>query len=200
MSWRDETRRALVGPQVFLTSSAPEGEEPKLWFRPKKWGIQAQEAVDAFRRTILDSKETRGKARRFQELLQKCAVDDALDYTRLTSEEIDEVMDLQMALKVTEQYDLIKTALESGVGDHNFPGEDGQVLNKGFGLPKGVVQEIVSEWGVMALEMFRAIQGWNAPLGQQGSAKSGRSPAGSSTEPGSPKTAGSWETVPTPAS
>ncbi len=200
MGWKDDTRRALVGPQVWLQTSAPEGGKPTLWIRPKKWGMAAKEAIDAFRKQVISSKESRGNVRRFGELMKKCQADEAVDYSKLTQDELEEFMDISIGLEVPQQQEIIRLALESAVGDHNFLGDDEKPLNGGFGLPAQTVQELLNDWAEMAIEMFQAVQRWNTPLGQQGSEKSGRSPGGSSTEPSLQTTRAPSQTGPSPSS
>ncbi len=90
MSWKQDTLRALVGPQVWLRTSAPEGGSPTLWIRPKKWGMAAKEAIDAFRKQIISSKESRGNVRRFGELMKKCQADDEVAEEEEAEEEEEE--------------------------------------------------------------------------------------------------------------
>ena len=195
MAWKDSARRSLIGDQVVLVSTGG-----ALWIRPKKLSIAALDEICDIRNKAVvasDRKKSMKQAIRLQEkhpgLFEGQGVED------LDTEERLEILELYSSLRTGANHEVYRISIVHGVGEHNFVDEKGDLLGRGQTLDSKTVDEIL-EWGDLATEIYKAIEGYNSPLAKMTGGISPTSPSGSSAAPTSDPTPASSPTVATPQS
>jgi hypothetical protein len=177
-SWKDSTRRTLIGPQVKLKAT---GEE--CWIRAKKMSIEATDKIGDLQRSLFRNRENREKLRKYQEIEKR------LKEEGKTLEDADplELIEYVPEMEPTYRDQIYRIALADGIGEHNFVDDTGNLIENGKIFDEKTIAEIL-EWEPLATEIFQAIQGHNRPLARRSGRNSGTSQNGSSGEPSSPTT------------
>lgn len=222
MSWKESAKRTIYGDRIYLgvyNNPGAEDEEKKdqIWFRPRKFSIEAQDAIaeEAYKLrndlgpdVIAVVKKREDLMRRLNEATQKAREEAGDPELTLENEQVlqlldaDELASLMHGIKPSKRMGLIVAELTYGIGDHNFIDEN---TGKRYESTEQLARDIVDisngfDPDDLAARMISAIEELNRPLLKTLGGASGMRASTSTTKSNSRKSQTTTQTEETHAS
>ena len=183
--WQTAARNKRLGPKTELVTFEKPQEDGggKYWIRPQKLSIEASSELRHLN-AELASKVPPSVQRALKEASKRWQAENNTDAEPPFAElqallSDDEWNAVSSSLEVlVNQADKIKLLLTHGIGEHNFDGEDGKILE--------LNEALVDAWmehEALAAEMVAIVEAWNRPLANGSEPSLQTASSGPSVEP-----------------
>ena len=156
MGWEDSTRKALLGPVVQLKATNDE-----CYVRAKKLPTRVTDEIADIQATVQRTIRAGGVDR--VQKIRDLAAEVEAGNRKPTEEEAALVLEIAPNLPTDYRTNLMRLAIQHGVGEHNFTNGDGKPLAGGKAFDAETVEAIL-QWGDLAEEIFKSVMAWNRPL------------------------------------
>lgn len=187
-NWKAAARKTLVGEKrYFDTMPLEEGETERFWMRPRKFSIEAQDAIAQAQYKLRDriGADALKILTEHKDVIKR-AQDAAVEKgEELSNEEVfellsaDELETVVRGVPPSERYELAKLELLYGWHDDNFGREEGATQEQFI--------EDVLDFPDLAREALEFVEEWNRPLLDTIVRTFGTASSGPTTDTSSPK-------------
>lgn len=182
--WEAAARNKRLGPKTEIATFEKE-DGGKYWIKPQKLSIEAATELRQLRADIASKVSPSGQ-RALREAQQRWQdehdSEDEPSFVELQGMLSDEEwQSLSGTLELlVNQSDIVRLYLRKGIGEHNFDGDDGRILELDDSLVDAWMQH-----EELASEMVAIIERWNRPLAEGSEPDLSTALSGASTEPSS---------------